>query len=67
MTHTMSATSTLPVHPTRSVRGTSGLVLVGNPEGILLKTVAGVACKTFRKGVSREQSANSEALLPVCH
>ena len=30
MTHTMSATSTLRVHPTRSVRRTSGLVLVGN-------------------------------------
>jgi len=32
VTHTMSATSTLPVHPTRSVRRTSGLVLVGYPE-----------------------------------
>src|SRR6266566_5590832 len=28
VTHTMSATSTLRVHPTRSVRRTSGLVLV---------------------------------------
>jgi hypothetical protein len=32
VTHTMSATSTLPVRPTRSVRRTSGLVLVGNLE-----------------------------------
>ena len=32
MTHTMSATSTLRVHPTRSVRRTSGLVLVGKTE-----------------------------------
>jgi hypothetical protein len=28
----MSATSPLRVHPRRSVRRTSGLVLVGNPE-----------------------------------
>ena len=34
MTHTMSATSPLRVHPTRSVRRTSGLVLVGNGEVI---------------------------------
>ena len=32
MTHTMSATSTFRVHPTRSVRRTSGLVLVGHWE-----------------------------------
>jgi hypothetical protein len=32
VTHTMSATSTLRVHPTRSVRRTSGLVLVGKTE-----------------------------------
>jgi hypothetical protein len=36
VTHTMSATSTLRVHPTRSVRRTSGLVLVGKPETINL-------------------------------
>jgi len=32
----MSATSTLRVHTTRSVRRTSGLVLVGNPDGMAI-------------------------------
>jgi len=32
----MSAISALQVHPTRSVRRTSGLVLVGDPEVNLL-------------------------------
>jgi hypothetical protein len=42
VTHTMSATSTLPVYPTRSVRRTSGLVLVGYSE---IRTLTPIATK----------------------
>jgi hypothetical protein len=45
----MSATSTLRVHPTRSVRRTSGLVLVGHPEG-----GRGTSIKTIRIRLGHE-------------
>ena len=42
MTHTMSPATTLWVHPTRSVRRASGLVLVGHPELGLEQERAGI-------------------------
>jgi len=68
VTHTMSATSTLRVHPTRSVRRTSGLVLVGNPDtGGELKSpcAAGVFQPLLQRGYAESFMRAGNSRFPL--
>ena len=58
----MSATSTLPVHPTRSVRRTSGLVLVGNSQKLSENSLVAIGSLPGLKHILTE---GAQSALPL--